>query len=763
MKTLFNSSFYSNILAQEFVTNVLQWYDGLLLPVIVVNDHLNILNLNSSAESFLKLNNVALELTSTLQIETEAFNSSLKNLIQLNDSFRLSGKLLPQKNEYFQGDFVFYPVLNSSSWLVFIETNIVPTQPETVLLETLLLNTKDVIIITSSRFEVINFNTRAAEFYGFDIHSIDGQNDGLCWLDPNQKYEFLQHTLPKLVNGIYQNITTINSKSGQVYKANLRITPIKHEHSLAYFIIQLEIIRNISTEQLISASQKRYFDFIKHTQALICTHDIHGKILSVNPASLKALGYDHERELVDKSLSILFDNKDLGAFQQYIANIKQNGEASGVMRVVGRSRNIMYWVYKNYLVKEEGISYVVGSAQDISDRILVEKELKKAKILAENALKTREQFLANVSHELRTPLHGVLGVNNLLKETINTDLQKKYTRMIDKSAESLLFLVNDILDIAKMEAGQFTIESISFDLFHTIDKALQPLIIKIREKKLDFELLKNVSSEIRLIGDPHRLTQIITNLVNNAIKFTSEGIIRVKITLNFEDNCYKLNFAVQDSGIGITDDLLSTIFEAYTQADDSHGRLYGGTGLGLSIVKKLVEAQNGTISVSSELNKGSLFSFQLNYKKAQEFLYKKEDVKHPSLAHFKDLRILIVEDNLVNQMIAKHLLDKCYAKYDLAESGDKAISFALNNVYDVILMDIQLPDMSGEEITYMIRNCDQLEKAQVPIIAITANAMKGDSAKYLKSGMNGYLSKPYSAIDLYNQIALALNIPVDGH
>lgn len=739
----------------DLVKVIIDGYDQVGTAVAVIDDCFELLNVNKSAISILENSIFETPAKSILEIFTLLDQDNIFKLSKTSNSFSLvSTKDINQKYKF---TFCTYAITNKLYWAVFIEQNSTVSIESNSLLKVILNDERNLVLVTSVGFEIIECNSKAKGVFNLDNKALEFTH-GLCWIPDSHKLQIVGSILANLASAnSYNSTIEIATYPGQTSLANVSIHFIKIEE-FAFNLIQLEFVNSYANGEVeLKVSQKRYEDLIKHNQALICTHDINGKILSLNPASLKALKYEHESELVDKSLAMLFDAKDIEAFKSYIKCIQDNGEASGVMRVVSKDGDIMYWVYKNYLVREDDFAYVVGSAQDISDRILIERELKKAKILAENALKTREQFLANVSHELRTPLHGVLGINDLLRETLSTDLQRNYSSMIEKSAKNLVFLVNDILDVAKMEAGQFTFENIAFELFHVINKSLAPLVIKIDEKRLNFELIQNVKGEVNVIGDPYRLTQIIINLVNNAIKFTAEGSIKISVFIEFEEDQVHLKFSIKDTGIGIAKDLQSTIFEVYTQAQDSYGRMYGGTGLGLSIVKKLVEAQDGTIGVLSELDKGSTFYFNLNYKKGLE---KKPVVKDENSIkwNFSNYRILVIEDNHINQMIAKHLLEKCSIKMDIVDLGEKALELAKNNVYDLILLDIQLPDMSGEEITAQIRKFDDLEKSQVPIIAVTANAMKGDSAKYLESGMNGYLSKPYTANELYEQISNALNL-----
>jgi signal transduction histidine kinase/CheY-like chemotaxis protein len=364
---------------------------------------------------------------------------------------------------------------------------------------------------------------------------------------------------------------------------------------------------------------------------------------------------------------------------------------------------------------------------------------------AEKATKAKSMFLANMSHEIRTPMNGVVGMLSLLSNTALTDEQKEYISLVNSSSESLLTLINSILDYSKIESGKLEIENIHFDVADVINEVIAMMGALAENKSLLLTIKSIFLSQKTVIGDPTRLKQILINLTNNAIKFTQKGSIELEVRL-VEINKEQLNFSckLRDSGIGLSDTQLKNIFSPFSQADNSTTRKYGGTGLGLTIVKQLCELMNGDIKVESTLNVGSCFSFNLIYRKPEYDFVETSDKSAPREnidLSFK--KILLVEDNRINQIVATKILTKLKLKADIAENGIKALEKLNLATYDLILMDCQMPEMDGYETTKAIREGKAGKEHQdIIIIAMTANAMKGDKEKCLNAGMNDYLAKP---------------------
>ncbi len=564
---------------------------------------------------------------------------------------------------------------------------------------------------------------------------------------------------PKTVdNGA--NTWTFFKKNGTPLVVELTISQLESDGKeiTGYLAVGKDITtRNAALKQL-EISERRHRAFFENSQSLMCTHDLEGNFLSINPSGGEMMGYTFG-EVMIRSLHDIVVPQHREDIDTYLSEIAKHGSLKGLMQIVDKEGEKRTWMYNNVLSEfADGRKYVIGNAVDLTSRINMEQELVKSKETAEQNARAKDIFLANMSHEIRTPMNAIMGFANLLKYTTMTEEQEEYAHSIGTASENLLGIINDILDLSKIESGHLTIEEIEFSLFELIKNVKAVQQQKATEKGLKLDVFIGDSVPDFMLGDPTRLNQILLNLVSNALKFTEKGSVRVLVELKEESlSGYMIQFSVSDTGIGIPEDKLSTIFERFTQADTDTTRKYGGTGLGLSISKLLIELQKGSISVESRLSEGSTFYFTLPFKRSTKRPITPPAPKPAQPMSATRLKVLLVEDNTLNQRLATRVLENLGFEPDLAENGRIATEKVAQKAYDVILMDLQMPEMDGYQATQFIRN--EL-KSTIPIIAMTAHSLVGERDKCLTIGMDEYIPKPFSPTDLFNKI-IALTTQVE--
>ncbi|MBF0118668.1 MAG: response regulator [Desulfobacterales bacterium] len=541
-----------------------------------------------------------------------------------------------------------------------------------------------------------------------------------------------------------------------------KASEVNFESSDEEFLLAVSRITMITNRNI--ESEKKYRSIFENAIEGMFQTKPSGKVINANQSLAKTLGYNS----VDELIYSITDLKN-----QVYVNPQDRDKIGKIIIKKGFVKNFETQFYK----KDKSIIWVSistrpvfnsnkklvcyeGSLLDISERILKEKA-ERERELAEKSARVKTEFLANMSHEIRNPLNAIIGFTALSLKTELSAQQKDYIAKVNSSSKLLLGIINDILDFSKIEAGKLNIEKIPFEICEIIDNLSNIFLTNFMEKGIDLILSIEENVPKSLMGDPLRIGQILINLVSNAFKFTDKGNVIVKISLIENiDNKVKLKFLVKDSGIGIPNDKLSKLFAPFVQADDSTARKYGGTGLGLSICKKLVEMMNGKIWAESEVGIGTTFYLILEFN-AESLQKSNKDEDYIMQTQFimnkvKGIKVLLTEDNRINQQIATELLKSAGINVDVAENGKDTLFKLKNTIYDVILLDIQLPDMNGYEVTQKIRNMEkskQTLKEYTTIIAMTGSTTLEDKNKCLDSGMDDYTTKPIETEKLFYTIS----------
>ncbi|GJM40525.1 MAG: hypothetical protein DHS20C20_08070 [Ardenticatenaceae bacterium] len=510
-----------------------------------------------------------------------------------------------------------------------------------------------------------------------------------------------------------------------------------------------------SSETAIAAERDRLRAVMNNVADAIIVIDEAGCITTTNPAAEKIFGYE-QSELNGRSFTDLVE----------LPTIHQHTERIETIGIRKPKTTFPIEIMISSLITDN-LQLQIAVVRDISNRKENEQALLAAKEAALRANKAKSQFLANMSHEIRTPLNGVIGMSTLMLGTPLNQEQQDFMNTIQRSGEVLLSQVNDILDFSKIEQGKLELESAPFSVCQCVEEAVDVLSINGREKALNLLFVVDELVPELIMGDVTRLRQVLLNLLGNAIKFTEEGEVSIHAALDeVVDGRLQLHFTVQDSGIGIPAERLDSLFDSFTQVDASITRKFGGSGLGLAISRELVQLMGGSVWVNSQVGQGSTFHFTIVAEtvSANEAALTKSQSSslanqpaNEQRAEQQPLSILLVEDNRINQKVCLGMLKRLGYEAAVANNGVQALAALSQNAYDVVLMDIQMPEMDGVSTTHRIRS--QWPQAKQPyIIAMTANALKGDREEYLSAGMNDYLSKPVRLQDLDQALA---NYPFD--
>jgi PAS domain S-box-containing protein len=537
---------------------------------------------------------------------------------------------------------------------------------------------------------------------------------------------------------------------------------------------QRDITARKAAEQSLEESERRYRTIVENIADGMIKHDLNGIIMEVNDHLCTMTGFSRE-ELLGKSIAILTEE---GSENTVVDNINELLEKRTLLfrwKVRKKDGTVIHTSVNSSLVIHNDEHHIQSFLRDISLRVKMEEELLRTSELAEKANQAKSEFLANMSHEIRTPMNAILGFTELTLDTDLTGEQRENLSAVMESSNDLMVIINDILDFSKIEAGKLDLVPRKLNLYRTIQDVLDLVKQAAADKGLELRSLVDTNAPEYIIADPVRLRQVLANLVNNAVKFTQEGSVEIRVELHRQEDIigatsmpdhpplhhrgYEtavIQFAVNDTGIGIPEDRLSEIFDYFTQVDGSTARKFGGTGLGLSISRKLVELMGGRIWVDSIHGTGSTFYFTITaevplpvqaavestHMSDEEFEHYREFVTR------KPLNILLADDKPTNLLITTRLLEKEGHRLVSVPDGNEALKAYENETFDCVLMDIQMPVMDGFQATRRIRALEQYTGTRVPIIAMTAHAMTGDREKCFDEGMDDYIAKPVRIADL---------------
>ena len=620
-----------------------------------------------------------------------------------------------------------------------------------------------IVSISDLAGDITYANDRFCDISGFSRLELLGSNHRLI-SSGFHNADFFSNLWITITQGrVWRGEICNRHKNGSFYWVDATVVPLAGLDGLPekYIAIRTDITARKAIEQRLE-EQLRFVEVLfEATPTAIYLKDTQGQYLRVNKAFEDLFGVARA-DWIGKTL---FDMAPVEAAEfMYAKDLEllstkqvQTYEATFIHRLTGARLDALHW--KASLLNAEGdVTAIVGVVLDITAKNLVEREMREARRLAEAANQAKSDFLANMSHEIRTPMNGVIGMTDLALDTQLTEMQREYLSVVKSSAQSLMVILDDILDFSKIEAGKLNIEAIEFSLPGSVATSLKSIEARATKKGLTLTCILAADLPATVVGDPVRIGQIVTNLCDNAIKFTACGTVTVRVSARSDRHSgTELQFSVQDSGIGIPQDKQTRIFEAFSQADTSTTRQFGGTGLGLTICARLVGLMGGRIWVESIPGHGSTFYFTVCVQ-AVPAPDKRTDPVLPSAAPpvvYEEapasdktaLQVLLVEDHAVNQVLVTTLLRKWGYTVVLAHNGQEAVDMFLDQAWDLVLMDMQMPVMGGLEATRRIR-ASEASGQHTPIWAMTANAMEIDRQACLQAGMDDYLAKPFDTVVL---------------
>jgi len=622
-------------------------------------------------------------------------------------------------------------------------------------------NSPAAIMVTDSQERIVAWNPVVEKMLG--MARADLFNKPISFLYPPKEWKRLS-SLKIRHRGMFSNVAAkVLRRDGALLDVSVSISVLKDGQGRVIGAIRTiyDVTREKQAEHQMRESENKLRIILDNSAAAITMTDEKEQIVSWNSFTEKLLGMKPE-DLRLRPIHTLYPPEEWKIIRSL--NIRQSGFKHNMeTKVIRRDGTIIDVDLSVNILKDDQGKIVgsVGMLQDITERKRSNELILQAKLAAEEANNAKSVFLAKMSHEVRTPMNAIIGMIDMTMDTSLTEEQKDNLKIAKDAADHLLSLINDILDLSRAQANKVVIEEIEINVPEIVKNVCKGLMILARNKGVD--VIWSIDPEIPrlLIGDPVRLRQIIVNLVNNAIKFTHKGKVQVNVKMKaLTGKDCQLIFEVIDNGIGISPKNLPHIFDVFTDAHNTTARRYGGTGLGLAICKKIVEMMSGSIEVESTEGTGSTFRFTIIFGYKPDLLKKigaeqragPETIASTMPPELLNLRILLAEDNTVNQRIAVRILEKLGWKVTAVNNGQEVLNILNNQTFDVILMDDNMPLLSGIEATQVIRREEKQTGQHAIVIAMTANAMAGDRERYIESGMDGYVSKPIDRHLLYEEI-----------
>ncbi len=627
-------------------------------------------------------------------------------------------------------------------------------------------NTQTLICLHNMQGILFDVNDAGAKMSGYTKEELIGKNLKML-IAPEHKDKFEDYLSEIKENGKVSGLLQIITKDKQKRVWLYQNTLYKNNEDTSYIIASsIDITESVKAKHEIEKQQQFIRQIVDNSPNVIFVMNEQGEIVLANTYFRQYYTYDDTK--MPLKASLLSKGTD-DIFLGDIYNIKNLNDGAtlvteGNVKNINNGNTHWFTIIKKCFTGKNGEKYFLGCGMDITHKHQIEMDLKAANEMVERSLKVKDQFISNMSHEIRTPLNAVIGFTDLLADTPLDKKQTEYISIVKTASQNLLALINNILDLSKIESGKLELESLPIDI-----KDITIGIIKIFEPKVNEKFLKinhQFSDDIpvKVLGDQLRLSQILFNLIGNAVKFTDKGSIDIhcKLIRSSDPKKCNISFSIKDTGVGVPEDKQKDIFERFAQANIDTQRLYGGSGLGLNIAKSIVDMQGGTLTMESKQGAGTTFNFVLPFKIYEE-VYSITDSDKSNAENIlsfplaQPIHVLLAEDNSINAMLAIQVLTNKGFTVVHVENGELAVEALQKEKFDVVLMDIQMPVMNGIIATQTIRQLESPE-SQTPIIAMTAHSLHGEMLNCYNAGMDGYIAKPFKQEDLFASIIKAVRM-----